>query len=190
MTRDIDIAPLAAAADTIAALAELLIETVASGASVTFMHPISPERARRFWESSLAAVARGERVVLGARDQGRLVATVTLSLDMPDNQQHRAEISKLMTALAYRRRGIARALMLEAERIAAARGRILLTLDTAAEEGAAGFYERLGYSRAGMIPNYAYKPHGGLSATILYYKHISPSPLVREGGAHREAMGG
>ena len=62
--------------------------------------------------------------------------------------------------------------MREAERIAAARGRILITLDTAAEDGAAGFYECLGYCRAGEIPDYAYKPHGGLVATILYYKRI------------------
>src|SRR5690348_8250449 len=130
MMPELDIAPLAASAETVAALADLLIETVASGASVTFMHPLAPKRARRFWEESLAAAARGERVVLGARADGRLAGTVTLSLDMPDNQQHRAEISKLMTALAYRHRGIARALMTEAERIAAAKGRILITLDT------------------------------------------------------------
>ncbi|HEV2548126.1 MAG TPA: GNAT family N-acetyltransferase [Stellaceae bacterium] len=173
MGADLDIAPLDAAPETVAALADLLIETVASGASVTFMHPLAPEIAQCFWESALAAAARGERVVLGAREQARLVATVTLSLDTPDNQQHRGEISKLMTALSHRRRGIARALMLEAERIAAARGRTLLTLDTAAEDGAAGFYERLGYCRAGMIPDYAYKPLGGLVATILYYKRIA-----------------
>jgi GNAT superfamily N-acetyltransferase len=172
MARDIDIAPLAASPETIEALVDLLIETVASGASVTFMHPLSPDLARRFWASSLAAAARGERVILGAREHDRLIATVTLSLDMPDNQQHRAEISKLMTAMSYRRHGIARALMHEAEGIAAARGRILLTLDTAAEDGAAGFYERLGYCRAGMIPDYAYRPHGGLVATILYYKRL------------------
>jgi ribosomal protein S18 acetylase RimI-like enzyme len=173
MMPDLDIAPLAASAETVAALAALLIETVASGASVTFMHPLAPERARRFWEESLAAAARGERVVLGAREKARLVGTVTLSLDTPDNQQHRAEISKLMTALAYRHRGIARALMTEAERIAAAKGRILITLDTAAEDGAACFYERVGYCRAGVIPDYAFKPHGGLVATILYYKRLA-----------------
>ena len=173
MAADFAIAALAASPETIAALADLLIETVASGASVSFMHPLARERARRFWETSLAGAARGERVLLGAREEGRLVGTVTLSLDTPDNQQHRADISKLMTAVRYRHRGIARALMLEAERIAVDRGRILLTLDTAAEEGAAGFYERLGYCRAGMIPDYAYKPHGGLSATILYYKRIT-----------------
>lgn len=174
MTRDIEISPLAAAPETVAALADLLIATVASGASVTFMHPLAPELARRFWENALAAAARGERVILGAREQGRLVGTVTLSLDMPDNQRHRGEISKLMTAMAYRRRGIARALMLEAERIAVMRDRVLLTLDTAAEDdGAGGFYERLGYCQAGTIPDYAFKPYGGLVATILYYKRIA-----------------
>ena len=65
--------------------------TVASGASVTFMHPLAPERAQRFWEDSLVAAARGERVVLGAREDGRLVGTVTLSLDMPDNQRTAAK---------------------------------------------------------------------------------------------------
>jgi len=176
MALDIDIAPLAASPETVAALADLLIETVASGASVTFMHPLSSERARRFWQTALDAAARGERVVLGARESGRLIATVTLSLDTPDNQQHRAEISKLMTAASHRHRGIARALMHEAERIAAAQGRFLLTLDTAAEEDGAGqFYERLGYCRAGMIPDYAYRPHGGLVATILYYKRLAHS---------------
>ena len=38
MALGIDIAPLAASPETVAALADLLIETVASGASVTFMH--------------------------------------------------------------------------------------------------------------------------------------------------------
>jgi ribosomal protein S18 acetylase RimI-like enzyme len=170
---DFAIAALAASPETVGELADLLIETVASGASVSFMHPLAPERARRFWETSLAGAARGERVLLGAREEGRIVGTVTLSLDTPDNQQHRADISKLMTAVRYRHRGIARALMLEVERIAVDRGRTLLTLDTAAEEdGAGGFYERLGYCRAGIIPDYAAKPYGGLIATILYYKRI------------------
>jgi ribosomal protein S18 acetylase RimI-like enzyme len=173
MAADLEIAPLAATPEIIGALADLLIETVASGGSVSFMHPLAPARARRFWETSLAAAARGERVVLGAHENGRLVGTVTLSIDMPENQPHRGEISKLMTAVAYRQRGIARALMTEVERLAAAQGRSLLILDTAAEDGAAGLYERLGYCRAGVIPDYAFKPHGGLVATILYYKRIA-----------------
>ena len=78
-----------------------------------------------------------------------------------------------MTRPSHRGRGVARALMLEAERTAVERGRTLLTLDTAAEDGAAGLYEGPGYERAGVIPDYAHKPHGGLSATIVLYKKLA-----------------
>jgi hypothetical protein len=61
-----------------AALSELLVETVASGGSVSFMHPLSPEVADTFWRDSLASAARGERIVFGALDGDEPVATVTL----------------------------------------------------------------------------------------------------------------
>ena len=100
----------------IAALSEILIETVANGGSVSFMHPLAPDVAAAFWTNSLAAADAGERVVLGAMEDGQLVATVTLHLDCPPNQPHRGEIAKMMTRVSRRGRGIARALMLEAER--------------------------------------------------------------------------
>lgn len=162
--------------ETIAGLSSLLVETVAGGGSVGFMHPLPSEAARAFWTDSLAAAARGDRVILVARLQGQVAATVTLRLDAPQNQPHRADVAKLMTRPSLRDRGLARALMAEAERIAAARGRWLLTLDTAAEDGAAGFYERQGYECAGVIPDYALKPLGGLTATVIYYKQL---PSVR-----------
>jgi ribosomal protein S18 acetylase RimI-like enzyme len=156
----------------VAELADLLIETVAHGGSVSFMHPLALHPAMAFWESSLSAAVRGERVVLGASDNGVLIGTVTLLLDCPPNQPHRAEIAKLMTRVDRRGQGIAYALMLEAERIAVDRGRTLLTLDTAVEEGAAGLYEKLGFQKAGVIPDYALKPHGGLTGTIIYWKRV------------------
>jgi len=136
------------------------------------MHPLATETARAFWTKSLAAADAGERVVLGAHMDGRLVGTVTLLLDCPPNQPHRGEIPKMMTRVSYRGRGIARALMLEAQRIARERGRTLLTLDTASEDGAGPFYDKLGFVRVGEIPDYAYKPHGGLCGTIIYYKRL------------------
>jgi GNAT superfamily N-acetyltransferase len=163
---------LSSAEVTIGALSELLIETVANGGSVSFMHPLPPEVARAFWTRSLQAADAGERVVLGAFVDNRLVATVTLLLDCPPNQPHRAEIAKMMTSVRYRGRGIARMLVLEAERIARERGKWLITLDTAEDEGAGPFYEKLGFVRVGVIPDYAYKPHGGLSGTIIYYKRL------------------
>ena len=166
------IAPLTADAETLAALAEILIEVVANGGSVHFMHPVPPGEAETFWAKSLAAAAAGQRIVLGAREDGRLVATVTLDLAQPPNQPHRAEIAKLMTRVADRGRGHARALMLEAERLAMEHGRTLLTLDTAEDEGAGPLYEALGYERAGRIPDYAFKPLGGLTGTIIYFKRV------------------
>lgn len=157
---------------TVAALAGLIIETVAHGGSVSFMHPLAPEDARAFWRTSLQAAGAGARVVLGAFLDDRLVGTLTLLLECPPNQPHRAELAKMMTAIAHRGKGIARALAVEAERLAKEKGKTLINLDTAEDEGAAGLYEKLGYIRAGLIPDYALKPHGGLTGTILYYKYI------------------
>ena len=174
MNTDLTIAPLEASPETIEALSAMLIETVAAGGSVSFMYPLAPPAADAFWTQSLQAAGRGERIVLGAWLGGALVATVTLDLATPPNQPHRADIAKMMTRVAYRGRGLARALVIEAERLATAHGRWLLTLDTAEDGGASGFYETLGYERAGLIPDYAFKPHGGLTGTILYFKRLGP----------------
>src|SRR5258705_10285834 len=127
----ITIAPLTDLPNIRAALNELLVDTVASGGSLSFMHPLAPEAADAFWRDSLASAARGERIVLGAFDGESLIATVTLLLDLPPNQPHRAEIAKMMTRLSHRRRGAATALVLAAEAMAIKRGRGPLVLDSA-----------------------------------------------------------
>jgi hypothetical protein len=155
------------------ALSELLVETVASGGSVSFMHPLPLEVADAFWRDSLAAASRGERIVLGAFDGDNLVATVTLHVSLPPNQPHRAEIAKMMTRLSHRHRGIATELMHCAEKLAIERGRKLLVLDTAVDEGASGLYEGLGFNLTGIIPDYALRPHGGLTGTMIYWKRLA-----------------
>lgn len=169
---DIEIKPLGPSPDIRASLGEMMIEAVAHGGSVSFMHPLPPEIANAFWEKSLAAAARGERIVLGAYDGDQLVGTVTLLLDLAQNQPHRAEIAKMMTRVSHRGRGVAKALLYAAERAAIAHGRWLLVLDTAADEGASGLYERVGYTLSGVIPDYAYKPHGGMTGTMYYWKRL------------------
>jgi ribosomal protein S18 acetylase RimI-like enzyme len=168
----IRIAQLNASPDIIAALSEMLVETVAHGGSVSFMHPMPLQAAETFWRDSLGAAARGERIVLGAFDGEQLIGTVTVLLNLPPNQPHRAEIAKMMTRLSHRHRGIATALLRAAERLALERGRWLLVLDTASDEGAAGLYERLGFQLTGVIPDYALKPHGGLTGTLIYWKRL------------------
>lgn len=169
---DIEIKPLSPSPDIRASLSEMLIEAVAHGGSVSFMHPLPPETANAFWEKSLTAAAREERIVLGAFDGDQLVGTVTLVLDLAPNQPHRAEIIKMMTRVSHRGRGVAKALLHAAERAAIERGRWLLVLDTASDEGAAGLYERVGYNLSGIIPDYAYKPHGGMTGTMFYWKRL------------------
>jgi ribosomal protein S18 acetylase RimI-like enzyme len=169
---DIEIKALKSSPDIRASLSEMLIETVAHGGSVSFMHPLSQEAAETFWTNALNAADRGERIILGAFDGDDLTGTVTLLLDLPPNQPHRAEIAKMMTRVSHRHRGIATALLREAERLAIARGRWLLVLDTAEEQGAAGLYERMGFQLTGVIPNYALKPHGGLTGTLIYWKRL------------------
>jgi ribosomal protein S18 acetylase RimI-like enzyme len=158
-------------------LSDMLIAVVEAGGSVSFMHPLARESADRFWRDALAAASRLERVVLGAWDGDVLAGTVSLLLDLPPNQPHRAEIAKLMTHPLYRGRGVAAALMREAETLAVERGRTLLVLDTATEGGASGLYDGLGYIFAGEIPDYALKPHGGLTGTRLYWKRIGARNL-------------
>jgi ribosomal protein S18 acetylase RimI-like enzyme len=168
----IEIRALSASPEVSELLSEILIEVVANGGSVSFMHPLNRGTARAFWDKALAAADREERIILGAWDGDILIGTVTLLLDCPPNQPHRAEIAKLMTRLSYRGRGVAMALMQAAENSAANRSRTLLTLDTAAEDGASGLYEKLGFVLAGVIPDYALKPHGGLTATMIYWKRM------------------
>src|SRR5215204_3463328 len=120
---DIAIKPLNPSPHIRASLSEMLIEAVAHGGSVSFMHPLPPEIANAFWEKALAATARGERIILGAFDGYQLVGTVTLVLDLAPNQPHRAEIIKMMTRVSHGGRGVAKALLHAAERAAIEHGR-------------------------------------------------------------------
>ena len=172
---EIDIRPLQATAEIRQALGAILVEVVANGGSVGFMHPLGREAAEAFWDGALSAADRGERIVLGAWDGHDLVGTLTLLIAMPPNQPHRAELAKMMVRPSHRGRGIASALVRVAEKFAADRKRWLLVLDTATDEGASGLYERLGYTRAGEIPDFALKPHGGLTGTLLYWKRMGRS---------------
>lgn len=170
--RQIAIAPLTDLPHVRQALSELLVETVASGGSVSFMHPLPVEAADTFWRDSLAAAARGDRVVLGAFDGETLVATVTLLLGLPPNQPHRAEIAKMLVRRNARRHGVGALVLAEAERAAFQAGRSLLVLDTASAD-AERLYERSGWQRVGAVPRYALMPDGPFCSTVIFYKDLA-----------------
>ena len=157
------------------ALAEILHATVHAGASVSFILPFSLEEAREFWLTRvLPSVVTGGRCVLLARSGSAITGTVQLDLAMPPNQQHRAEIAKLLVHPHARRRGIGRALMEAAEDVARSAGRTLLTLDTRTGDSAEPLYRSMGYLTAGIIPNYARDSASPtLHATTFMYKELS-----------------
>ena len=159
-------------ARTLGALAELLIDCVAGGASVSFMLPLSPEKAGTYWRGVAESAVRGERVVLAAvEDTGDIVGSVQLILDLPENQPHRADLAKMLVHRRARRAGVGAALLAAAEACAREMGRTLLVLDTASAE-AARLYERQGWQRVGDIPGYALFPDGRPCATTFYFKAL------------------
>jgi GNAT superfamily N-acetyltransferase len=150
-------------------LAEVLIDCVAGGASVSFMHPLSLPKALNFWQRVADAVGRGERALLVAEDAQGLVGTVQLILDQPENQPHRADLSKMLVHRRARRRGLGAALLRAAESLARDCGKSLLVLDTASGD-AERLYASLGWQRVGVIPGYALWPQGGLCDTTVFYR--------------------
>jgi GNAT superfamily N-acetyltransferase len=154
-------------------LAGVLVDCVAGGASVSFMHPLSHERALAFWRRVADGVAADQRAVLVAEDAQGVCGTVQLVLDQPENQPHRADLAKLLVHRRARRRGLGEALMREAESMARDCGKTLLVLDTASGD-AERIYERLGWVRVGAVPDFALLPHGGLCATTFFYRHVTP----------------
>jgi GNAT superfamily N-acetyltransferase len=157
-------------------LAELLIDCVAGGASVSFMWPLPRDKAMAFWRGVAEGVARGERVLLVAEDgEGQVVGTVQLITGLPDNQPHRADIAKMLVHRRARRRGIAQRLMAAVDAEARAEGRSVLVLDTVTGGDAERLYERAGWQRVGEVPRYALMPDGRFCATTFFYKHLLPA---------------
>jgi GNAT superfamily N-acetyltransferase len=173
MTKDVSVRRLGAAEarNRIGQLADVLIDCVEGGASVSFMLPMARETALRFWQGVADGVERGVRTLVVAEDTQGIVGTVQLITDLPENQPHRADVAKLLVHRRARGAGIGRRLMEAAEGEAREQGRRVLVLDTASAT-AERLYERLGWQRVGVVPDYALMPDGELCATVFFYKHV------------------
>ena len=153
-------------------LVDVLMDCVEGGASVGFMLPLPRERAREFWSSVARAVGRGDRALLVAEDDDGICGTVQLILAQPDNQPHRADLSKMLVHRRARRRGLGEALMRAAERMATDCGKTLLVLDAVTDGDAYRLYSRLGWERVGDVPDFALWPQGGYCSTTYFYRAL------------------
>ena len=156
-------------------LADVLIDCVEGGASVSFMHPLTRDRAVAFWRRVADGVAAGQRAVLAAEDARGLCGTVQLIFDLPENQPHRADLAKMLVHRRVRRQGLGAALMQAAEATARQCGRTLLVLDAVTDGDAARLYAKLGWTRVGDIPRYALMPRGGFCSTTVFYRDLGDS---------------
>ena len=152
-------------------LADVLVDVVEGGASVSFMHPFTRDKAIAFWRGVAKGVAAGERAIVVAEDEHGICGTAQLILSLPENQPHRADLAKMLVHRRARRRGIGAAVLQAAEGIARELGKTLLVLDTASQD-AERLYERGGWTKVGVIPDYALMPDGAFCDTIVYYRRL------------------
>ncbi len=104
-------------------------------------------------------------------DGDRVVGCVHLVLAMQPNGRHRAEVQKVLVLNSARRQGIATRLMYAIEDEARAVGRHTLVLDTERYSAGEKLYERVGYTRVGVIPQFALDSTGSqLIDTVFFYK--------------------
>jgi ribosomal protein S18 acetylase RimI-like enzyme len=152
-------------------LVDLLTDAVNGGASVSFLAPLKPEDAAAYWQKVAADMHKGERILLVALENERVIGSVQLVLATQPNAPHRAEVQKLLVHNQHRRKGIGRALMLAIEEHARRINRWLIVLDTASR-AAEQLYEQVGYTRLGIIPEFALNTGGNPEGTTVFYKRL------------------
>jgi len=166
-------ASAAEAAAQVDALADVLIDCVHGGASVSFMAPLPRDKALAFWQAVAEGVARGDRaLLLAANGAGQVLGTVQLVLAQPENQPHRADVAKMLVHRSARRHGVAARLMTAVEDVARTENKTVLVLDTVTGGDAERLYARAGWQRLGSVPDYALMPDGALCATTFFFKRI------------------
>ena len=165
------------------ALGAVLRDCVEGGASVRFMAPFSQDDARAAFEAVAPEVESGRRILLGAFADGALVGTVQVVHAAQPNSPHRGDVAQLLVHRSARRQGVANQLMERAELEAVAEGKTLLVLDTVTGDAAERLYERLGWTKVGVIPNYALYPDGRPCDTTVFWKALPPT-------GHREPAPG
>jgi GNAT superfamily N-acetyltransferase len=174
MDNNIRVRSLTALTDReIQGLSDVLIDCVEGGASVSFMLPMTREKAEGYWKSLSASLARGERAVIAAEDAQGIVGTVQVIFSQPENQPHRGDVAKMLVHRRARRRGVGAALLAAAEHCALEAGKTLLVLDTVTDSDGYRLYSRHGWQRCGEIPNYALWPDGRLCPTTIFYKAVT-----------------
>jgi GNAT superfamily N-acetyltransferase len=172
MTVRVQELPAAAVEKHLDALAQLLLDAHESGMALGLAAPLSREGGRAAYSDAAAKLSPGERLLFAAFDGDELVGAVQLDRAEAGNGRHRAEIRRLVVRADRRGSGVGRALMDAASDAARGLGVRLLWLSTHEGTDADRIYERLGWTRVGVIPDYAELPNGELSGNAFYFRRL------------------
>jgi GNAT superfamily N-acetyltransferase len=151
----------------------LLHHCVEAGAPVGFVWPFTFAEARKYFEDLVPAVNAGKRIMMVAKDAGRIVGSMQLDLDVPPSQFHRAAGRKLLVHADVRHRGVGTALMIAMEDEARKAGRTLVDFVALAGGAPERLYVSIGYKIAGIIPDCDHLPDGTLCSAAVLYKHLT-----------------
>jgi GNAT superfamily N-acetyltransferase len=154
---------------------ELIIDTVASGASIGYWHPMRREVAEEFWLNIFEQVEKGHRILLAALEDSKVIGTVQLEPNRKQNGAHRGEVQKLMVLQSARVKGIGRALMEAVEEEARRYGLKMIMLDTLEGHVAEQMYPKLGFNRVGAMPSFTIEADGTYGTTVFFYKMLDAS---------------
>jgi GNAT superfamily N-acetyltransferase len=166
--------------DSIKGLAEILTDAVEDGASLGFVTPFDFEDAAAWWRSQATAVSDGTLLVWTCRGPAGIEATASLHLPTKPNARHRAEVVKLMVRRDARGHGLARALLATVEEAATDAGISLLILDTETGSAAEALYLSEGWTRYGVVPDYAADTGGTLRDCTFFFLRLPRPTLIRQ----------
>lgn len=161
-------------------LVALLQDAVQHGASVGFLAPLTAQAALEYWLGVIRSISDTGRMIWIALYNNTVVGTVQLVPCMWENGRHRAQVQQLFVLHSIRRMGLASRLMHQLEQDASTQGIRTLHLDTECGSQAEAFYQRMGYTRSGAIPDYSLTSQGQPSDGCIYYKSLNSIISMQE----------
>jgi GNAT superfamily N-acetyltransferase len=143
-----------------------------SGMALGLVEPVDPAELAGSYRAVVAGLSGSRRAIVVAESDGVVVGMAQLAPSEALNATHRAEVQRVAVAPEARRGGLGRALMAAVEQEARALGLTLLWLTTHAGSDAARFYEAIGYTLLGVMPDYSRKPDGTLWPGAFFYRRL------------------
>ena len=159
--------------DICGSLAAVHLDALRSGMALGALDTMGLATLERSYREVVASLAEAERILLVGEEGDEIVAMAQLVFSGATNADHRAEVQRVGVASRKRGRGIGRQLMEALEEAALESRLTLLWLTTHDGTEACDFYEAVGYTKLGVMPDYSRRPDGTLWPGAFYFKMLS-----------------